>query len=291
MKNIIIFGASVAGKNFIKNNEETARYNILAVADNDKNKHGNYILGHKIIEPKRINDYNYDEVIISSMYFSDIKEQLMAELHMDEHRIIIPNKIQSRAFEDCSTRKLAEELLLVIARILDEANITYFLRGGCLLGLVREGSFIRWDEDIDMSVYIGNIEEVLKTIREKFQSLPREERENWGINIEESEGKLVKIIVYLKNKKNPKYNYFDLSIDALEFTDGMAIGDMTSVEEKHFVRNEYIKFQGQNISVPYDYREYLRLAYGNWETPQKEIMYTDSIVYNKPRRSVSKKII
>jgi hypothetical protein len=49
----------------------------------------------------------------------------------------------------------AERNLKEIKHILDEAGITFFLREGTLLGAVRDGCLIPWDDDVDIASIFG----------------------------------------------------------------------------------------------------------------------------------------
>ena len=42
------------------------------------------------------------------------------------------------------------EILIELDRVCKEENLTYFLEGGTLLGALRHGGFIPWDDDIDV---------------------------------------------------------------------------------------------------------------------------------------------
>jgi lipopolysaccharide cholinephosphotransferase len=44
------------------------------------------------------------------------------------------------------------EILTVFANICDEHQLTYFLSDGTLLGAIRHGGFIPWDDDVDVSM-------------------------------------------------------------------------------------------------------------------------------------------
>ena len=47
---------------------------------------------------------------------------------------------------------IAEKMLRDIVMICDECNLNYWLEGGTLLGIFREGRLLPWDNDIDISV-------------------------------------------------------------------------------------------------------------------------------------------
>ena len=46
-----------------------------------------------------------------------------------------------------------EDLLLIIVNILDVNSIKYWITDGTLLGIIRDGRLITWDQDIDIAVH------------------------------------------------------------------------------------------------------------------------------------------
>lgn len=51
-------------------------------------------------------------------------------------------------------------LLPCLADLLEESNIPYWLDWGTLLGAVRDGKMIPWDEDIDIGIFYKDIKKV-----------------------------------------------------------------------------------------------------------------------------------
>lgn len=81
-----------------------------------------------------------------------------------------------RKYDDVSLKKLKMELLeifKVFDKLCRKYEINYFATAGTLLGAIRHGGFIPWDDDLDIGM--------LRADYEKFLKIPREEFEGYGL--------------------------------------------------------------------------------------------------------------
>lgn len=60
------------------------------------------------------------------------------------------------------------DILLVVDKIFRKHNIDYWLDGGTLLGAVRHGGFIPWDDDLDINVRQTDIPRIRKILQSEL---------------------------------------------------------------------------------------------------------------------------
>ena len=60
------------------------------------------------------------------------------------------------------------EMLTTITDILERNNIPYWLEGGTLLGAMRHGGFIPWDDDVDIDILAADTERMKEALRREL---------------------------------------------------------------------------------------------------------------------------
>lgn len=72
----------------------------------------------------------------------------------------LPNAEGLRRAQD-----ICQELLDIVARLCREHNLRYWLDGGTLLGAVRHGAFIPWDDDVDVCLPLDDYRRLLELLQ------------------------------------------------------------------------------------------------------------------------------
>lgn len=62
------------------------------------------------------------------------------------------------------TQRYILHVLQEVVRVLDELNIPYYMQGGTMLGAIRHGGFIPWDDDVDLGIPRGDYDRLLKEV-------------------------------------------------------------------------------------------------------------------------------
>jgi len=166
------------------------------------------------------------------------------------------SKVRERSKDELIVRK---EEFLKICDILDIVNINYFLTSGILLGAVRDNDLIKWDWDIEISVFANEflpnldlISNKLKESKFKIDKIIRDE-DNLKIDFIGSRPKEVTaytIYAYKYSKIRNVYWRKELSIP-FKFLENFS----------------KIDFLGRQFNCPINVNEYLTFVYGDWKKP------------------------
>jgi len=84
----------------------------------------------------------------------------------------VPGKPLSREDGLLQAQQVCQELLDIVAGICQAHNLRYWLDGGTLLGAVRHGGFIPWDDDVDICFPLSDYRRILELLREYCAQYP-----------------------------------------------------------------------------------------------------------------------
>ena len=62
------------------------------------------------------------------------------------------------------TQRYILHVLREVTRVLEELKIPYFMQGGTMLGSIRHGGFIPWDDDVDLGIPRADYDRLLKEV-------------------------------------------------------------------------------------------------------------------------------
>ena len=167
----------------------------------------------------------------------------------------IDPKIRIRNKKELIARK---NNFLKIVNILEKKKINFFLQGGVLLGARREKDFIKWDWDIEISLFAEDLLKNFEYLENKLMS------------------KNFKIINHNKTHFTPKIAFIKKNDDSTFFS---LIGWKYNKVNKSYTRRKFkipekflknltkIRFLKRKFNCPYPIDGYLKHQYGNWKKP------------------------
>lgn len=172
---------------------------------------------------------------------------------------IVYNRSEQEVRKSMRTRT-EEELALrakdlhEICAILDKFSIPYYLAGGTLLGIVRDGDFIPWDTDVDIDVRIEDVypkqtQIVTAFVQAGFEiKMHRPSKIDFKIKAVKHGDTAYEIIGYLKmdDMRYKKWSHFPGSF-------------MRGTSE--------VVLRGRRYKTFAEPEQYLTWYYGDWRTP------------------------
>ncbi len=66
------------------------------------------------------------------------------------------------------TQQYILQVLREVIHVLDELEIPYYMQGGTMLGAIRHGGFIPWDDDVDLGIPRADYERLLTLVAERL---------------------------------------------------------------------------------------------------------------------------
>ncbi len=169
----------------------------------------------------------------------------------------------------------AENLLSDVITIFESCNITYWLEGGTLLGLRREGRLLPWDDDLDISIHeseFNKLSLLQNTLKKKGYRVRTRVFEKDLDVFKKGDLRMIKIRtkrffgilkgnvcldVFIKYTKNEK-TYWEIA------------NKVKNVPSKYYDTFKTLDFKGKSYAIPELTDEYLTYRYGDWQTPVKD---------------------
>ena len=187
-------------------------------------------------------------------------------------------KVRDRTSEELLVRK---KEFLKICEILDETKINFFLHTGILLGAIRDNDFIKWDWDIEISVFSTDFLPKIDLIVNKLKKNNFEIKQ---INKKKNDSKIDFVGEYPENVTG--YTIWSWNFSKIR---NVYWRREFSVPAKFLNNFSKIEFLGRQFNCPKNPEEYLEFAYGNWKIPFRS---SDKDKYNtKNYKSKNKFII
>ena len=165
-------------------------------------------------------------------------------------------KIRDRTDEELIVRK---KEFLKICDIFDSLKINFFLSSGILLGAIRDNDLIKWDWDIEISVFTDEFLPHIDLISNELI---------------QSGFKIIKII---RNKDNSKIDFFgSYPANVTKYTiyswQYSKIRDVYwrkefSIPSKFLKELSKFSFLDRQFNCPNNVNEYLTFMYGDWKKP------------------------
>lgn len=197
---------------------------------------------------------------------------------------ILTKKIYARLANEKQKKVIRETLQLngqatmsTVQKVLEGTGARFFFDMGTLLGIIREGRLLSHDLDMDIALYINDMESI-ERLRGALRSKGAFLRYSYSVDgigtVEDS---------FVMNGVKFDINYYvndgDLDVCYLLFKDPEKTycADEMSVVKLTcpcVLETKKINFMGADISVPVNAEQYLANRYGpNWKIPDKKYVY------------------
>jgi hypothetical protein len=166
--------------------------------------------------------------------------------------------------------EVQEEGLILLCEVLERAGIPHLLSGGTLLGAARDGDFIRWDWDVEVSVRSEDVEDRMDELVERFSSagLVLRSRDDAAENLKlvlTRGGAVYELQAYRRRgARRVRRDFGTLQ----RFFDGPGM----------------VTLRGREYACMGPVDEYLTHRYGDWRTPKRTAVKSDYLASGYFRR-------
>lgn len=169
----------------------------------------------------------------------------------------------------------AENLLNDVITLFENCDILYWLEGGTLLGLRREGRLLPWDNDLDISIHETQkpkLDMLIALLKQrKFRVRTRSFAED-SATFKKGDLRMIKI----RNKRFFGLLKGNVCLDVfIKYTHENKTyweiaNKVKNVPAQYYQKFKTIAFKGKDYTIPELTDEYLTYRYGDWQTPVKD---------------------
>jgi phosphorylcholine metabolism protein LicD len=176
----------------------------------------------------------------------------------------------------------ANKVLFDVIDFFEKENIIYYLEGGTLLGIVRDGRLLPWDHDIDLSISVRDADLFAKNkkklAKKGYRITEQKIHKDLG-GFKKGDYRIFKVKKFLPSILKfffPIFNRYMIVADIFvkandeNYTYWQAMEKIMRVDKKYYSSNELVEYMGRKIKAPLDYKGYLTEKYGDWSIPKKE---------------------
>jgi len=168
--------------------------------------------------------------------------------------------------------EIAETNLKQFKQILDQLGIVFMLFSGSCLGAIRDGTFVPWDDDIDVLSIMG-----LNGLTEERLSTVVNILGNNGFFVKEFKGRDTRSLSMIKDYVRIGWDVDTIIGNKLKIYPGISMPATLFTDPKE------MEFLGEKFLVPNPPQEYLRLKYGaEWTIPKRAGEYEKDVVAQVP---------
>lgn len=149
-----------------------------------------------------------------------------------------------------------KDLYIELTRFFEESNISYFAIGGTLIGTVRNGGLLPFDDDIDIGILDKDVEKIEKYNNDNYYF----EKTGFGYKI------------FKKNDDTKPKIFIDIMVFEIKNNMYKVINGnwgSESIKENELYPLLKMKYSDLDINVPNKYKEYLDRAFSEWDSKIK----------------------
>lgn len=260
-RTVVWFGAGGAGKAYLFHTGERPDFFV----DNSETLHDSLVSGVPVFAPSILKTLTAPEVVITSGYVVDIRNQLR-ELGVPDERISITPKslLGLHPFSTNKARSQFASSLSALFSQLDEPK-SVICAGGTALGFVREGDFLEWDFDVDLFCRASVKESLIAALDAsgRWETLGKEQDYLWGhLRFDQGDTTVPIGIKFFSER-------------SLEYID-QYLSKTWVLPTSMLLEPAEVIVQGRVFYVPNPPERYLSGLYGSdWKVPRPDFTYDD----------------